>query len=726
MNRLSLLPFLLLLCTATTAAAEQAVPVEGYLFSRQGPVANARVRAYATLDDFLAGRPAAVSRAGEKTGHYLLDLPAGSYYLTARGTGADGRPLFAYHGLNPVTIAPPRHWLPFFLVPADPARTAPGFQGISGQVLYKDRPLARGVVSVYPAADGQYRGMGLLSNSLDGEGRFFFDLEPGRYVVVARHHRRGNDMGPLQRSDLFCFAAANPVEVRAGEETMVTVRCYPRDDLAGFLDDPRLDPRGRREPQRRRLSHWQEDRLESGPAPTAGKGAAAAGYLLAGRVVDRQGRGQRAMVVAAYPAGEPPLFQMYALRLITPHMTQTGADGSFRLRLPAGGYFLQARERLGEAPAAGERYGLFEGDASHAVVVGPGPPLGPVTIVADRIMPPLPDAPPASATPAPAGETGPAAAAPVLAYRQDTVLRNDTTWQGTVEVNGVVVVGRRATLSIAPGTTVRFHRLDRNRDAIGDGELRVLGRLEAVGTPSRPIVFTSAAASPAARDWSYVLLYTASGESRIEHCRFSYAFTGLQVHFSTARVKRNVFRRNHEGIRFGRAHLTVEENRIEENDIGIRFTRMEGPVILTGNRVSGNRIGVFLVPSGQNTRDFFEPERSGRPWNTGRLTIRHNDIAANLWYNLDLGAKQIWDLDVRNNWWGTPDPARIQQAIFDRHRDPGLGKAILLPVAGQPCTRPAEGGEVRRAPGPPPPVPAPRQAPSGQPTVQETGNSERP
>ncbi|HHK60206.1 MAG TPA: hypothetical protein ENJ73_00585, partial [Desulfobacterales bacterium] len=191
MIRFLLLSFLLLLpsagAAASVAAAEETVVVEGYLFSRQGPVASAAVRAYASLADFLADRPAGVSRPGEKTGHYLLALPAGAYYLVARGNDANGQPLFAYHGLNPVTLSPPRHWLPFFLVKAEPARTAAGFQGVSGQVLYKDQPLSRGVISVYPATDGQYRGMGLLSNSLDEKGRFFFDLEPGRYVIVARH-----------------------------------------------------------------------------------------------------------------------------------------------------------------------------------------------------------------------------------------------------------------------------------------------------------------------------------------------------------------------------------------------------------------------------------------------------------------------------------------------------------------------------------------------------------
>jgi len=279
-------------------------------------------------------------------------------------------------------------------------------------------------------------------------------------------------------------------------------------------------------------------------------------------------------------------------------------------------------------------------------------------------------------------------ARPVLAdgRYQDVVLERDTTWEGTINITGVILVGRRATLTIRPGTTVRFTRTDRNRDGIGDGELRVLGRLLAQGTAEQPITFTSAQAHPAAMDWSYVLIYTSGKKNVIDHCRFSYAFSGLQVHFSTARVTNSLFAHNREGMRFGRAHLEITGNRFEDNTIGVRFTRMEGPVVFSGNRVTNNRIGIFLVPSGQNIKDFFEPDRSGRPWNTGRLTISGNDIFANLWYNLDLGAKQIWDLDVRNNWWGSADLARIRPTIFDRHRDPTLGEALLQPVADHPFT----------------------------------------
>lgn len=269
-------------------------------------------------------------------------------------------------------------------------------------------------------------------------------------------------------------------------------------------------------------------------------------------------------------------------------------------------------------------------------------------------------------------------------FLEDQVLRQDTHWSGEVVIAGVVVVGRRATLTIAPGTSISFQRIDRNGDGIGDGELRVLGGIRAEGTPDAPITFASAEPQATDLDWSYLLLFTSSRVNRLAWCEFHDAFSGLQVHFSSVSVSNCSFTRNHEGLRFGRAELTVSGSRFAENDVGIRFTRMEGPVAITGNEISNNRIGIFLVPSGQNIRDFFEPDRSGRPWNTGRLRISGNNIHGNSWYNLDLGEKQFWNLDVSQNFWGSSNPDAIAATIFDQRRDESLGLAIFEPFAAKP------------------------------------------
>jgi hypothetical protein len=250
-----------------------------------------------------------------------------------------------------------------------------------------------------------------------------------------------------------------------------------------------------------------------------------------------------------------------------------------------------------------------------------------------------------------------------------------------VVIEGVVVVGRKATLTIAPGTEIRFKKIDQNADGIGDSELRVLGRLLALGTAKAPISFQSAESSPRPKDWSYVLIFTSSAINKIEFCQFRHAFTGLQIHFSTVIVEGCLFVENNEGVRFGRAKLTLADNLIQENKIGIRFTRMEGPVEIRRNQIKRNGVGVFLVPSGQNIRDFFQPGRGGKAWNVGHLAIEQNNIYANYDYNLKLGAKQLWDLNISGNWWGTINQEEIRKTIFDKFRDDELGEALIAPIS---------------------------------------------
>ncbi|HFQ80844.1 MAG TPA: hypothetical protein ENK33_05655 [Desulfobacterales bacterium] len=261
------------------------------------------------------------------------------------------------------------------------------------------------------------------------------------------------------------------------------------------------------------------------------------------------------------------------------------------------------------------------------------------------------------------------------------VISRDTTWSGRIIIKGVVVVGRGVTLSISPGSTIAFHRLDQNNDGVGDGEIRVLGRLLARGSAAKPITFCSAESNPRPRDWSYVLLFTSGQKSVIDYCRFQYAFSGLQVHFSTATVTNCFFVNNNEGLRFGRAKLKIDHNEFRDNNIGIRFTRMEGPAEIKFNNISHNHVGIFLVPSGQNIVNFFDPGHSGRPWNKGHLEIVNNNIYANDDYNLKLGAKQKWNLKISGNWWGGDELKIIRAGIFDHQRDPDLGKALITPLA---------------------------------------------
>jgi len=657
------------LISAALAAALALAPkpsgasvIEGMAISPDGEKAAATVCAWRGLD---MSRSKAVTCADtDSRGFYRLETGPGKYYLAAKG--ANGK-LFAFHGANPVELSRDYYWIPFFLAKAESATcTGNRESGISGEVRFGGKPIAGAVVSAYPFSSGHTRGMGALSVTTDGKGRFRLPLEPGRYTVVARQRKDGG-MGPLAPGDLFCYPAANPVGLEDGKLCSIGLDCYPRDDLDLYISrNGGEDPRGRRISERRRaaLAGYGPDGADNGrPAVIQGKTVFANGTAAAG------------LTVSAYPALGQEIFQMHILRTKPTAMARSDNEGRYRLRLPGGGkYYLQARQMTGEAPRQGELYGLYCGNANHSLTITAGTKRT-ADITVTRIMAGASDK--KTEKKKIFSVSGRYAARTSRKVFRDQVIRHDTVWSGEITVDGVIVVAAGARLTILPGTTVRFAWRDRNRDGIGDGEIRVLGEIRATGTEERPVRFIAAEPGTGPMRWSYLMLYAASGRNVIKRCRFSDAFSGVQVHFSTAVIEDCVFSGNNEGLRFGRADITVQGNRFTGNNIGIRFTRMEGPASIRGNLISRNGTGIFLVPSGQNTTDFFNPERSGRPWNTGRLVIRDNTIAANREYDLKLGAKQMWDLDARGNRWSLEPGGRAAPRIFDHGRDPQLGGIMI-------------------------------------------------
>jgi len=371
--------FLVGLMFVTTAGA---ATIEGIVLTDSGPAEGAKVVAYRTFADLTAKANAVVSVEGGKPGQYRIDLDPGKYYLTA-SSQRQGQSFFAYHGLNPITIADAYQWIPFFVLPETKLNCEVGYQGIGGRVLYKETPLRHGSVTAYRLDDEPFRGMGVLTNSLPAEGTFWFDLTPGRYVVIARQRQEPDAIGPLKKGDLFCYTPTNPIEVNPAHACQVDLRCYPRDDLDHFLSQDVLDPRGKR------LAARKDSSLEKASIQETGRGGAIDGpiAIIAGRVINLDGQPMPGLVVSAYPADALPLFQMYVLRFKADSIAKTDDKGFYRLEMRPGSYYLVAREKVGDAPNEGEHYGLYEGSANHSLSVQGGETKTGVQIVVESIMP---------------------------------------------------------------------------------------------------------------------------------------------------------------------------------------------------------------------------------------------------------------------------------------------------------------------------------------------------
>jgi nitrous oxidase accessory protein NosD len=263
------------------------------------------------------------------------------------------------------------------------------------------------------------------------------------------------------------------------------------------------------------------------------------------------------------------------------------------------------------------------------------------------------------------------AAAPAAAGPFDYVkgvMHGDTTWSGAVTITGQTVVKKGATLTILPGTTVRFLWIDEDGDGIGDSELNVEGRIVARGEKDKPIVFTSGRPEPKMKDWTFIMIST-TRDSILEYCTIEYAFSGAQVHYSSATIRNCLIRRNFEGVRYSTTAVDILNCDFVENYYGLRFEANGSRATVMHNRIEGNRYGIFAPGRGTRT-----------------MKIEENNIVNNTEFQVYFGDRQQGDLDFPRNWWGTADPAAIEAGIYDKLDDPLVGKAHWEPALTAPVS----------------------------------------
>ncbi len=252
----------------------------------------------------------------------------------------------------------------------------------------------------------------------------------------------------------------------------------------------------------------------------------------------------------------------------------------------------------------------------------------------------------------------------------DREIRGEESWRGGVTVDGVVTVRKGGSLTLEPGTTVRFVRRDLDGDGIGDAELRVEGWLRARGTPVAPVVFTSAQERPAPADWKFVIVDHGQGVE-VANAVFEYAFSGVQVHYTRGSFTRIISRFNEDGFRFSTAPVVLTDSLLTENRHGIRFEERGAGASIRRTLITGNEVGVFAVVKAK-----------------GLTVFSDNVIEGNRLYNVKLGDLQRDDLPMGGNWWGGLRGDALLATFFDGRREPGLGKVLpdpLLPA------RPAAG-----------------------------------
>lgn len=167
------------------------------------------------------------------------------------------------------------------------------------------------------------------------------------------------------------------------------------------------------------------------------------------------------------------------------------------------------------------------------------------------------------------------------------------TWSGLVTVEGDVVLPEGETLTIEPGTEIRFTAQSSvwdTTDVSGTSnrcDIVIFGRLDAIGSPSDSILFTSDAAEPASYDWGKVLLISATDSSEIGYTALRYGNMAIHSECPILDLHHCSFLTNSTAVYLSQATARVDSCTIQ--DCYISFNVQDSGPVIQGCSLDGAR-----------------------------------------------------------------------------------------------------------------------------------------
>lgn len=337
----------LLMLLAIAVPAWAGSGVQGRVAWRTQLVPGITIRAYRSLADLKAGKTVAEAAATALDGTYRLELPPGSYFLTARDFKGAPKPgdHFCYYSGSPVQVRTGGYTNVGFnliKVPKEQPPRSAAYSGIEGNITYQGEPLQRVYLYVYRNPENGFKGPGY--NILPVEkGHFRMRLPPGDYWLLARKRAKGGRYGPIEIGDYFNYYYGNPVHIENGQVRDIELETITR--LSMLEEGPKLPFRGVR-----------------------------------GTITGPDGRPVAGLHVFAYRrsgmTGTPDFFS-----------SPSGPDGHFELPLPGTGpYYLLAREAFGGPATTGELYGKYAGTANHSLTLSGADAVKEITIHVEKTV----------------------------------------------------------------------------------------------------------------------------------------------------------------------------------------------------------------------------------------------------------------------------------------------------------------------------------------------------
>jgi hypothetical protein len=158
---------------------------------------------------------------------------------------------------------------------------------------------------------------------------------------------------------------------------------------------------------------------------------------------------------------------------------------------------------------------------------------------------------------------------PIRVYNSSKggALKGDEIWSGEILIVNDLLIREGTTLTIQPGTVVRFEHYRGYKEPWRKLGMTVMGTLKAVGTPEKPIWFTSDAHDPINGDWRMLRFENAGDSSVIRYAVVEFAQQGINMWHSSPTISHTIVRWNNwEGIYFeSYCRPILEYNLIYEN-----------------------------------------------------------------------------------------------------------------------------------------------------------------
>jgi parallel beta-helix repeat protein len=342
-----------------------------------------------------------------------------------------------------------------------------------------------------------------------------------------------------------------------------------------------------------------------------------------------------------------------------------------------------------------------------------------------------------TATPTPVPTEAPIATpTPGIAINKTTFgeILGEETWRDEMTIVGDVWIAEGASLTIEPGTVVRFtaqsdvlqrggfedaaepERVNFPDDppAINANmvQIEVFGTLKAQGTADNPIIFTSDSAIPFVNDWAGIAVHDATVV--VEHAVVEYNYWGIGLYGDEplATITNTVFRHiaacgictgdhpivtqvvisenefhdcRHEGVStFPEQNIVVRNNLFTDNYAGVIADG--NSILIEGNTIRNNEQGIGAQNGASPTilgNEITDNTVAGIwVWYESSATVHGNNIYNN-GMNLKLG-NSPGNLNAGDNWWGTTNEFQIGQGIFDKRDRPWLGYVEYRPYATEP------------------------------------------